>query len=259
MENLSELIDTHAHLDFPEFADFIPTTVEKARKAGVSTIITIGIDIASSRKALRIAENHERIYATAGIHPHDAFFVEERDLEEMERIAASSKVVAIGEIGLDYFRDKKPRRVQRECLRRQMGLASRIGKPVVFHIRDAWEDFFRILHEFAGPLPASVLHCFSGNWEIAVECLKMGFFLSIPGVVTFPKAAWLHDVVKRAPLDRLLVETDAPYLAPVPYRGKSNEPAFVLYTAEKIAELRETPLEKIAEATTRNARAVFRL
>lgn len=254
---MPELIDTHAHLDFPEFAGSLPETVEKARKAGVSTIITIGIDLASSRKALSIAAQHERIYATAGIHPHDAFETEERDIEELKKIAANSKVVAIGEIGLDYYRDKKPRRIQRECLRRQARVAVEIGKPVVFHIRDAWEDFFRIMQEFDGSLTTSVLHCFSGNWQIALKCLDLGFFLSIPGVVTFPKAESLHEVVRRAPLNRLLVETDAPYLAPVPYRGKSNEPAFVLYTAEKIAELREQALEKIAEATTRNARTVF--
>ncbi len=254
---MPELIDTHAHLDFPEFAGSLPETVEKARKAGVSTIITIGIDLASSRKALSIAAQHERIYATAGIHPHDAFETEERDIEELKKIAANSKVVAIGEIGLDYYRDKKPRRIQRECLRRQTRVAVEIGKPVVFHIRDAWGDFFRIMQEFDGSLTTSVLHCFSGNWQIALKCLDLGFFLSIPGVVTFPKAESLHEVVRRAPLDRLLVETDAPYLAPVPYRGKSNEPAFVLYTAEKIAELREQALEKIAEATTRNARTVF--
>ncbi len=257
MENLTELIDTHAHLDFPEFAYSIPATLERAKKAGVFTIITIGIDIETSRKAVAIAETYDRIYATAGIHPHGSYNLKTGDLQELEEIAADRRVVAIGEIGLDYFRDRQPRPIQRECMIRQIELAIKIRKPVVFHIRDAWEDFFRIVPDFASSLPPSIMHCFSGNWQVACKCLDMGFYLSVPGVVTFPKAGLLQDVVKRAPLDRLLVETDSPYLAPVPYRGKDNEPAYVRHTAEKIAELREEPFEKLAAQTTRNARAVF--
>ena len=259
MQKLNELIDTHAHLDFPEFADSIPATIQRALQAGVSTIVTIGIDIETSRKAARIAGAFDRIYASAGIHPHASFDLNPNDLQELERIATNRRVVAIGEIGLDYFYDRQPRQIQTECMSRQIQLAVEAAKPVIFHIRDAWEDFFQIVSEFASFMRPSVMHCFSGDWSVARRCLDLGLYLSIPGVVTFPKAKSLQDVVKRAPLDRLLVETDSPYLAPVPYRGKTNEPAFVLHTARKIAECRKEPLEKVAAQTAQNARAVFRM
>ncbi|MGO9313832.1 MAG: TatD family hydrolase [Syntrophobacteraceae bacterium] len=259
MEELPELIDTHAHLDFPEFADSIPAVIQRALRAGVSTIVTIGIDIETSRKAVEIAGSYDRIYASAGIHPHASFSPDARALQELEKIAANPRVVAIGEIGLDYFRNRQPHPIQIECMKRQIETAVKTAKPVIFHIRDAWEDFFRIVPEFAHALPPSVMHCFSGDWKVARKCLDLGFYLSIPGVVTFPKAEFLQDVVKRAPLDRLLVETDSPYLAPVPYRGKTNEPAFVLHTARKVAECRKEVFEKVAAQTTQNARAVFKM
>ena len=253
------MIDTHAHLDFPEFADSIPAVVQRALQAGVSTIVTIGIDIETSRKAAEIAGSYEGIYASAGIHPHASFSPDAHALRELEKIADNRRVVAIGEIGLDYFRDRQPHPIQIECMRRQIEMAVKTAKPVIFHIRDAWEDFFQIVPEFVRALPPCVMHCFSGDWKVARRCLDWGFYLSIPGVVTFPKAESLQDVVKRAPLDRLLVETDSPYLAPVPYRGKTNEPAFVLHTAGKIAECRKEPFEKVAAQTTQNARAVFKI
>ena len=259
MEKFPELIDTHAHLDFPEFADCLPAIIQRALQAGVSTIVTVGINIESSRKAVKIAGNCDRIYAAAVIHPHDSFIPDAHALKELEKIAANRRVVAIGEIGLDYFRDKQPRPVQIECMRLQIETAVKTAKPVVFHIRNAWEDFFRNVPEFAHTLPPSVIHCFSGDWAVARRCLDLGFYLSIPGVVTFRKAELLYDVVKRTPLDRLLVETDSPFLAPIPHRGKTNEPAFVLHTARKIAECRKEPFEKVAAQTTQNARAVFRM
>ena len=255
----AELIDTHAHLDFPEFADRIPTVVERALEAGVSQIVTIGVDIETSRKAARIARDNDRVYAAAGIHPHESFDVSPEDLRELEKIASESKVVALGEIGLDYFRDTQPRPVQRKCFERQMQTAVKISKPVIFHIREAWGDFFELVSPLAPSLPPSVMHCFSGDWATARKCLDLGFYLSIPGVVTFPKAESLQEVARRAPLERLLVETDSPYLAPVPHRGKTNEPAFVLHTARKVAECRNEPLEKIAAHTTQNARTVFNI
>ncbi len=256
-EEPPELIDTHAHLDFPEFVDDIPGTLARAQAAGVGTIITIGISIETSRKAAQIAEAHGRIFAAAGIHPHDSFMLDEPSLGELEQILRGERVVAVGEIGLDYYRDYQPRPVQKECMRRQIELACRIGKPVVFHVREAWADFFDIIYEYAPSLSGSVMHCFSGDREIAKKCLDLGLYLSIPGVVTYHKADELQKVVELAPLDRLLVETDAPFLAPVPHRGKPNEPAFVLHTAEKIAQIRNEPLAEIAGQTTRNARAVF--
>jgi TatD DNase family protein len=257
MQKLAELIDTHAHLDFPEFADCIPAALERAQQAGVTTIVTIGIDIDSSRKAAQIACAHAGIYAAAGIHPHSSFILHSEDLQELKKIAAAPRVVAIGEIGLDYFHDKQPHPVQKECMMSQIRLAVSAAKPIIFHIRDAWEDFFQIVSEFAPIMRPSVMHCFSGDWAVARRCLDMGLYLSIPGVVTFPKAESLQEVVKRAPLDRLLVETDSPYLAPVPHRGRTNEPAFVFHTAAKIAQCRGEPLEKVAARTTQNARAVF--
>jgi len=259
MEKKPELIDTHAHLDFPEFFDSIPETLERACGAGVREVVTIGIDLESSRKAAALARNFDRIHAVAGIHPHDSFILDDASLKELEDILQNDRVVAVGEIGLDYYRNKQPHPVQIGCLKRQLELACKVGMPAVFHIRDAWEDFFRVIPEYVSSLPQSVMHCFSGSWEIARKCFDMGFYLSIPGVVTFPKSEDLRNVVARSPLDRLLVETDAPYLAPVPYRGKTNEPAFVLHTARKIAELRNEPFETIAEHTTRNARSVFRM
>ncbi|MGC9195358.1 MAG: TatD family hydrolase [Syntrophobacteraceae bacterium] len=252
-----ELIDTHAHLDFPEFADRLPTLIDRAFQAGVRQIVTIGIDIETSRKAALIAQSYECIYAAAGIHPQASFILNSEELEALEKIATGEKVVALGEIGLDYYHEMQPRAVQKECFSRQMQLAVTIAKPVVFHIRDAWDDFFPLVSEFAPSLPPSVMHCFSGDWTIARRCLDMGFYLSIPGVVTFNKAQSLQEVARRAPLERLLVETDSPYLAPVPFRGKTNEPSFVVYTAAKIAQCRKEPLEKVAGCTTDNARKVF--
>lgn len=258
MENM-KLIDTHAHLDFPEFINDIPSILARAKKAGVGAMITIGINIASSRDAASLAEKYGEIYASAGLHPHGAMVMDDASTGEFRDLLLKERVVAVGEIGLDYFRDRKPRPVQKECMRQQIELAVEVRKPAVFHIREAWEDFFRIVPDYASKLSGAVMHCFSGNWEIAQKCLDMGFFLSIPGVVTFPKAEDLHEVARRAPLDRLLVETDCPYLSPIPFRGKTNEPAYVQYAAEMIAKLRSEPFEKIAEQTTLNARAVFRL
>ncbi len=254
---LPQLIDTHAHLDFPEFADRLPTVIDRAFQAGVIQIVTIGIDIETSRKAAQIAQSNENIYAAAGIHPQASFLLNSQELEALEKIATADKVVALGEIGLDYYHETQPRAVQKECFHHQMQLAVKIAKPVVFHIRNAWDDFFPLVSEFALSLPPSVMHCFSGDWAIARRCLDMGFYLSIPGVVTFNKAESLQEVARRAPLDRLLLETDCPYLAPVPFRGKTNEPAFVVHTATKIAQCRREPLEKVAACTTDNARKVF--
>ncbi|HYA41487.1 MAG TPA: TatD family hydrolase [Syntrophobacteraceae bacterium] len=258
MHKLPELIDTHAHLDFPEFVGIVPSVIERAlQQAGVSTIVTIGIDIETSRKASQIAARYGGIYSSAGVHPHASFNMNDGDLHELEMILADGKVVAVGEIGLDYFRDRQPRPIQKGCMKRQLEMAVKTAKPVIFHIRNAWDDFFKIVPPFSSSLPPCVMHCFSGDWKVARRCLDLGFYLSIPGVVTFPKADSLQDVVKHAPLDRLLVETDSPFLAPVPYRGKINEPAFVLHTAKKIAECRKEPFEEVAARTTQNARAVF--
>ena len=253
------LIDTHAHLDFPELAPDLASVLERAATASVFEIITIGIDIPSSEAAVRIAQSHSRIYATVGIHPHGAKDLEKETLMALRDLARRERVVAIGEIGLDYYRDRQPRPAQRQCLRQQLELACEESLPVVFHIRDAYDDFLEIIKDYASALRGAVMHCYSGNWEVALRCLDLGFYLSIPGTVTFAKAEVQQDVVRRAPLDRLLLETDAPFLAPVPYRGKDNEPSYLLHTAKKVAELRGCSLEEVAVQTTANARKVFRL
>ncbi|MEN6485183.1 MAG: TatD family hydrolase [Syntrophobacteraceae bacterium] len=253
------LIDTHAHLDMPELGGDLDGVLTRAAAAGVGEIITIGVDLPSSCKALELARNCRRIYATVGVHPHDSFPLDEEAVGELIRLAGQERVVAIGEIGLDYYWDHQPRAVQQECLRRQLELAAEVALPVVFHIRNAYEDFMDIIRDYAGDLAGGVMHCFSGDWGVAEFCLDLGFYLSIPGTVTFPKSGVQQDVVRRAPADRLLVETDSPYLAPVPWRGKVNEPAFVACTARKVAELRDCTFEEIAGQTTGNARRAFGL
>lgn len=251
------LIDTHAHLDFPELARDLAAVMERASRAGVREIVTIGIDVESSQKAVILAEGDPRVYATVGVHPHGARLLEASTLNTLRRLARSKKVVAVGEIGLDYYRDRQPRSIQQECLRRQIELACELGLTAVFHVRDAHSDFFDIMREYEGSLSRAVLHCFSGDWAVAERALQMGFYLSIPGTVTYPKSEVQQDVVRRCPSDRLLLETDAPFLAPVPFRGKDNEPSYVLYTAQKVAQLRETTLDEVAQQTTRNAHTVF--
>jgi TatD DNase family protein len=253
------LIDTHAHLDFPELAHDLPGVFSRAAERGIHEIITIGIDIPSSRKAAELAQSYPHVYATVGIHPHGARILGADTLNTLHDLAGSKKVVAVGEIGLDYYRDRQPRALQRECLLQQIDIARKANLPVVFHIRDAFEDFFDSIADQAREVAGLVFHCFSGDWDVARKCLDLGGYLSIPGTVTFHKAESQQEVVRRAPMERLLLETDAPFLAPVPYRGKPNEPSFMRYTAAKVAELRGLTLDEVAECTTRNARQVFRL
>ena len=207
--------------------------MDRASRAGVREIITIGIDVQSSRKAVKLAEADPRIYATVGVHPHGAHRLEESTLNTLRQLAESSRVVAVGEIGLDYYRDRQPRSLQRECLRQQVELACELRLTAVFHVRDAHSDFLDVMKEYEGSLSRAVLHCFSGDWAVAEQALQMGFYLSIPGTVTYPRSEIQQEVVRRCPSERLLLETDAPFLAPVPFRGKDNEPSYVLYTAQR--------------------------
>lgn len=253
------LIDTHAHLDFPELSSDLPSVLKRAEQKGIDEIITIGIDLPTSRKAVELAQTYPRIYATVGIHPHGSSRLTNAELMILRDLSRQKGVVAIGEIGLDYYRNYRPHEIQKDCLHQQLEMALQVDLPVVFHIRDAYDDFLEIIRNYASRLKGVVLHCFSGDWKIARQCLDLGFYLSIPGTVTFSKAQVQQDVVQRMPPDRLLLETDAPFLAPVPYRGKPNEPAFMIHTAEKVAELRRLPLEELAAQTTRNAYRVFRL
>jgi TatD DNase family protein len=246
------LIDSHCHLDDKQFDPDRDEVIARAREAGVERMMAIGTGNGPPdlECALRLARRHDFIYATVGVHPHDASKATPETFAAMEGLAGEAKVLAIGEIGLDYHYDFSPRDVQREVFVRQLELAGSAGKPIVIHTREAWEDTLLVLREHW--LGAGIIHCFSGGPAEAREALDLGFYLSFGGVITFPKAEALRDAARMAPEDRLLVETDAPYLAPVPKRGKRNEPAFVVETARRLAEVRGAAPERIAEVTTAN-------
>jgi len=252
------LIDTHAHIDGRDFQpDFAPM-LERARAAGVGTIITVAADLESSRAAVDLAAGHNHIYCTVGIHPHDAARVTDRCYDTIRELAARhDKVVGIGEIGLDFYRDRSPRDLQEKVFRHFIRMARELTLPVVVHDRDAHDRVMRILREEKADEVKGVLHCFSGDLEMAKRCVDMGFLISIPGTVTYPSNEGLRDVVRGVKIEHLLVETDCPYLAPVPHRGKRNEPAFVRITAEKVAELKGLSLADVARITTGNARRLF--
>lgn len=256
---MPQFIDTHAHLDFPELAEQLPAVLDRAGRNGIHKIVTIGIDLSSSQRAVALAQDAPHLYATVGIHPHGARELPGETLGVLRELARKPKVVAIGEIGLDYYRDRQPRDVQRKCLIQQLELACATNLPAVFHVRDAYEDFLAIVADYSRVLRGGIVHCFSGNWDVAQKCLALGFYLSIPGTVTFPKALDQQEVAQRMPLERLLLETDAPFLAPVPYRGKVNEPSFLVHTARKIAQLRHCEVEAVAHQTTVNAQTLLRL
>jgi TatD DNase family protein len=246
------LIDSHCHLDDKQFDPDRDEVIARAREAGVERMMAIGTGDGPPdlEAALRLARRHDFIYATVGVHPHDAAKATPETFAAMEALAAETKVLAIGEIGLDYHHDFSPRDVQREVFIRQLKLAGRAGKPIVIHTREAWHDTLLVLREhWSGD---GIIHCFSGGPEEARQALDLGFYLSFGGVLTFPKADALRDAARLAPEDRLLVETDAPYLAPVPKRGKRNEPAFMVETARRLAEVRGVAPERIAEVTTEN-------
>jgi TatD DNase family protein len=253
------LIDTHAHLDMPEFKADLPQVIERAHEAGVATIMTVGIDAASCRKAIEIAETYPGVFAILGVHPHDAAQVGEGDLDRLTVLARHEKVKAWGEIGLDFFRNLSPPAIQQEVFRRQITIAKELKLPLVIHSRAATQETIACLREEGAGEVGGVIHCFSGDAKAARHYLEMGFVISIPGVITFNKAQGLREVVKGLPADVLMLETDAPFLAPVPHRGKRNEPAYVRLVAEAIAGIRKQDLSELAAQTTRNACRVFNL
>jgi len=253
------LFDTHAHLNDEQFSKDLTEVVKRANEAGVTRIANVGYDFPSSLEAIKIAKKFEGMYAVIGVHPHDASTLDEDILYKLKVYARETEVVAIGEIGLDYYRNLSPKEIQQEAFRKQIRLAAELKKPIVIHDRDAHEDTVHILREEKGGENGGILHCFSGSWEMARQCMSLGFHISIAGPVTYSNANKLLEIAKLVPLDRLLVETDCPYLSPHPYRGKRNEPARVRLVAEKIAELRKISLEELAEATTRNALTVYQI
>lgn len=246
------------HLHMTHYNEDRPAVIERAAAAGVARMVEIGYDRESSRAALKLAEQHSQIFAVVGVQPHYAAEADDTWLEELRRLAAHPKVVAIGEIGLDYYHDRAPHAAQEQLFRAQLALARDLRLPVVIHSRDAQADTVRVLRDAARGQPG-IMHSFSGDWAYAEACLEVGFMLSFSGPVTFAKAADLHEVARRAPLDRMLTETDSPYLSPHPLRGKRNEPARVRLVAERLAALREITLEELAGAVWRNAAAIFGL
>ena len=253
------LIDTHCHLDMTDYRDDLETVLQRAAGHGVSGVITIGIDLASSRAALQLAGSFTRVRATIGIHPHDTGKAGDQDLRELAALAAGNRdlIVGYGEIGLDYVKQYSEPQIQRRLFAEQLGLAKELGLPVIIHDREAHGDCLDII-KAEGPFEAGgVMHCFSGDMNLAAKVMDCNFHISIPGIVTYKKAIDMQRVAAAIPLDYLLVETDGPFLAPVPYRGKRNELVYTLYTAAKIAELRGVQLAEIAAATTANASRLF--
>lgn len=250
------LIDTHAHVHLDRFDADRAEVLARAAAAGVVQLINIGYDLPSSRASLALAAAHPQIYATAGIQPHYALETSDAELAELAELLQAPKIVALGEIGLDYYHNRAPHEAQHALFRAQLRIAREHGLPVVIHARDAQADTVRILSEAARDLTV-VMHSFSGDWAYAAACLDLGAFLSFSGPVTFPKAVELHEVVQRVPPDRMLIETDCPYLSPHPFRGKRNEPARVALIAERIAALRGVTPEEIAATTSANAHRVF--
>jgi TatD DNase family protein len=250
------LIDSHAHIYYRDFAGDFDDMLKRADDAGVSAILVVGTDIESCRESIELAEKYPQLYAAVGIHPHDAGRVTESCYDSIRTMAISShKVVAIGEIGLDFYRDRSPRDLQELVFRRFLQMAADLQKPVIIHDRDAHDRIMTILREET--VRRGVLHCFSGDAAMASEATALGFHISIPGTITYPGNKNLRDVVQSVSIDRMLVETDCPYLTPVPHRGKRNEPAYVRLAAEKVAEVKGLTLEDVARITTKNASNLF--
>ena len=250
------LTDTHCHLYYQDLRNDIPTVLNRAAKLGVNRFICVGTDIQDSRKCLELANAHEKIYATAGVHPHDAKDTPKDYLDQICDLLKFDKMIAAGEMGLDYYRNISEPEIQNRVFREQMELAQSLGKPVIFHNRDADADVLKVLSDF--PNVTGVAHCFSSNLETAKAFLDMGYYISFAGNLTF-KNSHLPEVAKGLPLDRVLVETDSPYLSPVPYRGKPNEPGRTRFVAEKLAEIHNVSLDVIAKKTSENATALFNL
>jgi TatD DNase family protein len=250
------LIDSHAHLEMNDFDDDIDEVIARAKKSGIGYIVTVGVNLEDSERAVLIADRYDMVYAVVGIHPHDAESINEKTYDSIKKLAKRNKVVAYGEIGLDFFRNLSPASIQIKRFEEQLDIASELGLPVVIHNREAHKETLEILTRH-GKNTRGVIHCFSGDYAMAVKCIDLGFYISVPGTVTFKKSERLREVVKKVPLENLVVETDAPFLSPEPKRGKRNEPANVVYTAAKVAAIKGVSLEEVAEITSANAMELF--
>jgi len=251
------LIDTHAHLDSSDYNADRAAVIARAFTASIG-VITVGVDLPSSEAAVTLAKRHRFIWAGVGVHPHEAKTFDGKGRKGLEELTKNEKVVAIGEIGLDYYRDLSPRKAQRHAFREQLTLARRVKLPVIIHNRESTNDLLGILNDLSSPY-RGVIHSFLGDASLAKEFLALGFHLGIGGPVTFKQNETLREAVKEIPLERILVETDSPYLTPLPHRGKRNEPAYVRYVAETVARIKEIPVGEVEKQTTKNAIDLFSL
>lgn len=260
------MMDTHTHLDFKEFNPDREEVIRRYFAGNGEKLINVGCDFNSSRKSIELAQRYENIFASVGVHPHDADTVNEQSIKTIEELAKHYKVISIGEIGLDYFRNLSSQEKQIEAFKFQLEIAENHGKSIILHCRDAYNDLLEILKNYKTSNWRGVIHCFSASWKITEEFLSLGFHIGFTGIITYYKDKMefdgepeIYKVIKNTPLDRILIETDCPYLSPVPYRGKRNEPSFVKYVAEKIASVRNTDVLEIEKRTSENARRLFRI
>jgi TatD DNase family protein len=253
------LIDSHAHIHFKDFDNKIDDLLARARDAGVSTIVNVGTDLASSREVVTIAEKYPQIFAVIGVHPHDVAKMAAGEMEALAELAKHPKVVAVGEVGLDYYYEHSPREIQQTRLADFIALARETGKPLVIHCRDAFEDCFRIFDDTKAWEVGGVFHCFTGDAKTATYIASKGFYVSFSGIVTFKKTLELQEAARTVAEDKFLIETDCPFLAPEPHRGKRNEPAYVRLVARKVAELRGMTEDAVASLAAKNTRRVFNL
>ncbi len=257
------IVDTHAHLDSNQFDNDRDKVIARALNAGVSTIISVGVNLESSKKAIELAEKRPEVLAAVGFHPHEASTVKQEDIAELAKIANHPRVVAIGELGLDFYRNYSPRGVQLQALKWQLELAGELEMPVVIHCREAEKDLLNLLRQWTSRYKErqgqgrGVIHCFMGDSDAAQQYLEMGFYLSLGGYIGYPASSYAHDVVRAIPQDRLMVETDCPFLSPQKYRGKRNEPSYLPLTVEVLAKIRGVALEAVARETTENAHRLF--
>ncbi|MEK4967762.1 TatD family hydrolase [Cytobacillus sp. FSL R7-0696] len=251
------LFDTHVHLNAEQYDEDLAEVIKRAREAGVEKMVVVGFDRPTIERAMELIEQYDFLYASIGWHPVDAIDMTEGDLIWIEELSKHPKVVAIGEMGLDYHWDKSPKDVQKDVFRQQIQLAKKVKLPIIIHNREATADILEILKEENAAEVGGIMHCFSGSPETAKECIDMNFYISLGGPVTFKNARKPKEVAAEIPLEKLLIETDCPYLAPHPFRGKRNEPSYVKLVCEQIAEIKNIPVEEVAAITTENAKKLF--
>lgn len=253
-----EIIDSHCHINFPQLAGDLEGLLSRMRSAQVTTALCVSVNLETFPSVLEIAENHDSVFASVGVHP-DEQAGEDPDAQRLVQLAAHPRIVAIGETGLDYYRLEGDLSWQRERFRNHIRAARETGKPLIIHTRDAGADTIDIMRQEQADCAGGVMHCFTETWQVAKAALDLGFMISFSGILTFKNAADLREVARKVPLESTLVETDSPYLAPVPHRGKTNEPSYVRFVAEQLAQIKQLPLETVAAATTENFRRLFRI